>query len=232
MYTQISHQFASNIPGLLLWEKDMRLNFTAANKEAAMAFGHSGDVDKMLGTSDYDFPCRLSEFADVFRANDQYVMQERKTVRFLEIQPFADDEWKVLVVVKSPTFDKDGHVTGTIGYATDVSGIYTNVPKMVAMIQHPQKKDMEQRTYVIKSAYNKISKQQNECIFYLVRGKTTREISERLKLSPKTVEHYIDAIKMKFKCSNKYELIVKLIELGFLHFIPDSILRQQLSLMF
>ena len=42
---------------------------------------------------------------------------------------------------------------------------------------------------------------------YLCRGLTTKQIARRLKLSPRTVETYIDRVKIKYNCHNKAELL-------------------------
>lgn len=45
----------------------------------------------------------------------------------------------------------------------------------------------------------------------LVAGLSAREIADRLGLSPRTTEHYIENIKGKIGCSKKSELIDKLL---------------------
>ncbi len=43
----------------------------------------------------------MSEFAEVFRANDQKVLQFKTPLSFLEVQPCADGRWRVFLVEKS-----------------------------------------------------------------------------------------------------------------------------------
>lgn len=66
----------------------------------------------------------------------------------------------------------------------------------------------------------KLSKRQSECLYYLLRGKSAVAIAKILKLSPKTVEYYIDEIKNKMRCRNKAELIEKAIDNGYIEFNP------------
>lgn len=45
------------------------------------------------------------------------------------------------------------------------------------------------------------------CLVHLVRGRTAKEIAQLLNLSPRTIEHYINVIKVRFGVQNKSELI-------------------------
>jgi LuxR family quorum-sensing system transcriptional regulator SolR len=52
-----------------------------------------------------------------------------------------------------------------------------------------------------------------DCIKYLLMGKTMREISEKLFISPRTVETHLENIKNKLGCNKKSEAISKLLEI-------------------
>lgn len=54
-----------------------------------------------------------------------------------------------------------------------------------------------------------LSKRQNEILRLVIFGKTIKEISKILDLSPRTVEHYFETIKTKFNVYSKSELIAK-----------------------
>ncbi len=58
-----------------------------------------------------------------------------------------------------------------------------------------------------------LSNRQIECCSLLLSGKTSKEIAKLLGLSTRTVEYYLSNIKTKLQCSNKAELIAKLIHL-------------------
>src|SRR5207253_1891119 len=61
-----------------------------------------------------------------------------------------------------------------------------------------------------------LSKQQEKCLYYLVRGMTMKQIAKILELSPKTVEHYLDAVKIKLNCRTRSELVEHAINVGIL----------------
>lgn len=53
----------------------------------------------------------------------------------------------------------------------------------------------------------KFSTQEKKCISFLLTGMTCKEIAHILKLSTRTVEHYVENLKNRFDCANKSELI-------------------------
>lgn len=54
-----------------------------------------------------------------------------------------------------------------------------------------------------------LSKRQEECLRYLVAGHTTREIAALMQLSVRTVEHYLDTVRIKMKCRSRLALVQK-----------------------
>lgn len=54
-----------------------------------------------------------------------------------------------------------------------------------------------------------LSQREHECLKYFASGKTIKQIAQFLKLSPRTVEHYIENVKNKMGVSTKTELAIK-----------------------
>ncbi len=75
----------------------------------------------------------------------------------------------------------------------------------------------------------KLPTQQSICLFYLVRGKTLKEIAALMGLSIRTVESYIEEIKNKFNCHSKSALIEKAHHLGYLHICLPNLSRDKFS---
>jgi DNA-binding CsgD family transcriptional regulator len=54
-----------------------------------------------------------------------------------------------------------------------------------------------------------LSDRQLDCLYYLVKGMTIKEIAKEMSLSPRTVEHYLEAIKIKLNSHSRVDLFEK-----------------------
>lgn len=59
----------------------------------------------------------------------------------------------------------------------------------------------------------KLTQRQIACLVCLIQGMTYKQIGRKLNLSPKTIEHYIAAIKEKLNCHTRTELIQKSLQI-------------------
>lgn len=224
------NNFLKDMPGILYWEKDASLSFIGSNNTCAKSFGF-GHVDKILGSNDYEIPCGISEYAEVFRKNDRLVMEGNKAVKFFEILHCADG-WKVMIITKAPLFDDQKNIIGTRGYSIDVTYPFANLGYLLLKNQPSFRKNKSMQASYFVGANDKLqlTNRQSECLFLLLRGKTIKEAAKFLKLSPRTIEDFVDQLKAKFNCQTKSELIAAAIEHGFLNVIPPQFLNQQLSI--
>lgn len=51
------------------------------------------------------------------------------------------------------------------------------------------------------------TKREAECMVLLLKGKTVGRIANMLKLSPRTIEYYMQNMKTKLGCRTKFELV-------------------------
>lgn len=212
-----------DIPELYIWIKDENLNFIYVNQKFAETVGFQS-AKAALGKNDYDLSSSFSEFAEVFRANDYMVIDTQKTYDFLEVQKSAKSkELMVFYVTKSPYRYKNGKC-GVIGYAKDVSKIFTILNDFFIT-----KKTIDRdKKYINKI---KLTKREAECLSLILRGKTAKEIGNLLNISGRTIEHYFSSLKEKFNCSTKSMLIETALTYGYFSLIPMSILKKPNSIL-
>ena len=67
------------------------------------------------------------------------------------------------------------------------------------------------RFYLQQEEYQntKLSQREVDCIFYLIQNKTAIETAELMNISRRTVESYIENIKIKLACESKAAIIKK-----------------------
>jgi DNA-binding NarL/FixJ family response regulator len=59
-----------------------------------------------------------------------------------------------------------------------------------------------------------LSTQQSTCLQYFALGFTHKQIGELLEISQKTVEHYLEAVKLKLGCKARSALVMHAVERG------------------
>lgn len=213
--------------------KDLDSKFIYANKEYGSIIGLENHED-VIGRTDYDMPCDTINFANMFVKQDQQVIQSLNKMKILDIHPFSGGQWKVFIFTKTP-YIKNNICIGTIFQGTDITN--TSSIELGALLSRYAIEGIEnnligQNSYMLNGNYNsiKLSERQSEVLFYLLRGKTAKQIGLYLNLSVRTIHEYMDQLRYQFNAQNKLELIDVAISLGFLNTIPERILRTQLSL--
>lgn len=212
------------LPGYVLW-KDMNSVFLKANMNTACLFGFKRP-DELVGITDYDVRHKTPNHADSFVKEDQKVQCSHTTISALYISSFANDHITILLMNKSLFFDENAKPLGIA-----CQGIELNrcMLKDMPLLLDEYSNNGSQRdlaAYYLNGTYGdtKLSDRQAQCLFYVLRGKTSKSIAKILQLSPRTVESYLDDIKIKMGCLRKDELIEKSIDLGFLEIIPPGII--------
>lgn len=124
--------------------------------------------------------------------------------------------------LRSPVLDSKGNIVGTIGnslYRSEIQKISKLLmPKStLALVRgfnfFSQKK---QNRYAIRSTKTNgdvlVSHREMQCAYHLFMGRTVKEISNILSLSPRTVEIYVNNLKLKLNFRKRSELIEILLE--------------------
>ncbi|MBA4696554.1 MAG: helix-turn-helix transcriptional regulator [Legionella sp.] len=213
--------------------KDLDSVFMHANQDYVniIGLGHKEDI---VGRTDFDMPCDTINAATMFREQDARVMQSLHKMRILDIHPFAGRVWKAYIFTKTPLMNGDECV-GTIFHGTDITNAASlEIGSLLARtkIEGIENNLVGQHSYMLSHHFNdiKLTDRQAEVLFYLLRGKTAKQIGQYLNVSSRTIHEHMDQLKFKLNAQNKHELIDMAIAYGFLNIVPDSIFRTQLSI--
>ena len=209
MDPNILDQIMSNIG----W-KDTQLRHLGCNANLAHALklNHPEDI---VGLKDSDFPIHTEQDYLFHFQNDQLALLG-KTIKIVHLYKES-----AYLITKKPLNDTNNSIIGVIYHCQELEN-----PNFFLQLHRTDKKHYSATSsishYKIQSEHNPFhfSKREKECIFYMLRGKTTKQISELLNLSKRTVDYYIENIKNKTGCRTKSELLITAIESGYMDIIP------------
>lgn len=223
---QILDQILDQIP-CPMWCKDAKLNYVFANKRMYQ-LTKLKSID-IINRNDYELPWDI--YAESYRDADKIVITSGKPLAILHPVKLGNNDEITIISRKNLIKDNSGNISGVLGLITvvankkiiDSSKILNHVD--TELIGH------DINYYFFECDINKfnLTSREKECLFFLIRGKTTKEVSNILAISPRTVETHIEHIKIKFNCSKKSDLISKAIENGYFHIIPDTIPLEKLG---
>jgi DNA-binding CsgD family transcriptional regulator len=164
--------------------------FVAQHINLASSRDIRGRTDKEFGWSD--------QRVAFLRKHDLSVIN-KQTFNCLLEDPFtnAKGQKMQLLSYKAPLYKGD-KLIGITGISIDVQSLnLDNKNPTKALINHLNEK---------------FSNRESQVLYYLIRGRTALEIGKILKISKRTVEHYLNNIKNDLGVSTRSELIEKIID--------------------
>lgn len=135
-------------------------------------------------------------------------------------------EWKTLLGHKKLIIC-DNEIIGTIANFIDITN--NGLIDVGRLLFNKEKKlQRKKMTFLIQNRhdYHGLTKKEQECLFFLIRGCSYAEISKRLHIAITTIQTHIEHIKHKLQVGNKSQVIEKALALGFLSVIPETLLTK------
>jgi len=221
-------------PGIVvIMDTDSRLLYS--NTLTAKLFGYDS-VESMLGIGPHDMKCPAVENADEFLGQDRFVRNKNKIINMFDIHTYADGSVKLLLTKKSPLLE-DNVIVGSTCYCTEISSTSLKKIAMQLIAQDKQYQDQtNKKTSAITQTYKigltedeKLTNRETDVVFYMLRGKNSREIADIMFISPRTVEFHIDNIKSKLACNKRSQILEYAIANGYLNYIPEKLLGDEIT---
>lgn len=195
--------------GLYIWAKDKNYRYIYCNENYAMAAGLDSP-EKIIGKSDDQLPWR--KFADFFRAGDYGVLQGNARINAPEESDTINNV-KDILVTENQLLGRDNKCIGITGSFVDITG-----KQLIKKTGYYN--SLEKRYYLGDDLGNTYLTFREISVFKrLLLGYTAQQIGVALKLSPKTIESYIDNIRFKFQAKTKGEIIATAIQFGLTHIL-------------
>lgn len=167
-----------------------------------------------VGLTDYDYGCLIEEAAS-------YCQEDRKVIttgisRHYSSQITIHNRRIILSTFKLPLKNHNGKIIGVLGFSHHLNEFqiektfHTLAKAKVSTktIKHLTTQQNNQTTNFGLSA------QQIECLYWLVKGLTTKQTAKIMELSPRTVETYLNIVKIKLNCSSRRDLIEKALSIN------------------
>lgn len=195
---------------LYIWAKDKNYRYLYCNENYARAAGLDSP-NQIVGKSDDQMPWR--HLADFFKAGDYGVLEGNTRVNAVEVTDTIN-KVKDILVTESQLSLNNGKCVGVVGSFVDITG------------KHLVKKTgfydaFNHRYYLGAEDFENTYLTEREILIFkrILLGDTAQQAATILKISPKTVEGYIDNIKNKLQAKSRGEIIATAIQFGLTHIL-------------
>lgn len=216
-----------DLPCQVYW-KDKKGIMRDANNYTALTIGGPKDTD-FIGANDFDL--LLPEMAAIVASHDREVREKNRPLTCIERVNFlAERNFRDYVVLsfKQPLYNQRGNTMGVMGFSfiinqdAPASGFHDGFSFLA---NHPIISNVHHAQQLLhRTDKHCLTQRQKDCLYYLTQGKTAKQIGNILAISHRTVQHHLDAVKVKYACSSRSELIEKSLEMDF---IQSRILNQK-----
>lgn len=177
------------------------LTLARVNKNSATSYGMQ-QPEELVGKTVYDFFEKESaEY--LVRYEMETVIKNKIMMREYDLTRL-DGSVHHFLGLRAPWYDNNDQIIGVMGYAVSI-GKHSLPDALTSFMKQGLIENPGTYSNYIHSAH--LSKREMECLKLAVRGKTMREIGLFLGLSVRTIEAYMENIKLKFNVATKSELI-------------------------
>lgn len=201
--------------------KDLNSCYIAANDAVAKFVGLKKGND-LLGKWDRELPCKAAKNAPSFIKNDKNALSYCKNMHFISFDQYQNEDWHLLYSTRSPVIEENGEIKGITLRSIDITSFsLLNAGILLSGILSEKIMQRKSFSFVMQPNYEQISlsRQESLCLFYFLHGYAIKKIAIILKLSPSTIETYLERVKNKLDCQNRSQLIEKIDSLNLANII-------------
>ena len=200
---------------LYIWAKDKSYRYLYCNERYAEAAGLDSP-QQIIGKSDDQLPWR--KLADYFKAGDYGVLQGNVRVNAPEMSDTLNNITDILVS-ENQLLNREDKCVGIVGSFVDITG--------KQLVKKTGYFNAKFDRFCLGEDFNNICLSSREIDVFkrLLLGYSSRQTGELLKISTKTVESYIDTIKLKLQSKSKGEIIATAIQFGLTHILNQTPIR-------
>lgn len=207
--------------------KNTQSIYTAISTYYAVGLGCQSS-DEMIGRTDHESHSPIAELADTLVAEDKMIVDSQCKSTFIKSLQFKRTEKpKIYLLEKTPLLNQDHEITGIAGMGVEIPDSHPAF-RMLLLWNHTLYNDKPtQFSFEIGAftgSHMKLTEREDQCLFFTLRGKTSKEIAKILNISYKTAERHIENLKNKTQTKTKSQLIEKCLSEGLGSVLPKSLL--------
>jgi len=180
--------------------------------------------NQIIGKNDFDIYDKSHwKLIELYHRHNELAYKEST---WYGIEPgYLNGKPIIVEIVKKTVLDRYNNVVGNFYYIVKIfnQSCYQAILELLEFATPPNGNHNLCFEYYQKDSEFNLTTREKECLFYTLRGKTSKAVARALDISQKTVEFHIANLKNKFCCFSKTELIFKAIEMGYLEKITPSI---------
>ncbi len=179
------------------------------NEVGASICGFSSP-DQAIGKTIFDVS--IGHSAKNLLDNCASVLQQESVKIFDEYNMRFDGKSLQFLSIKFPCYDAEYQLQGTFGISIvlgehSLADAITQLSALGLLSQNTS----QNQTIKLNLGNVLLTSRETECLEYTVKGFTAKQIAKKLHISYRTVEDYINQVKIKLDVSTKQEMIQKLL---------------------
>lgn len=146
-------------------------------------------------------------------ANCESVLKQESVKIFDEFNMRHDGRFLQFLSIKFPCYDCKYQLKGLLGISIVLGEhpLANAITKLTDMGILPKTTNPQTQVIVLNLGNVVLTSREQECLEYTIKGFTAKEIAKKLQISPRTVEEYINQIKLKLDVSTKQQMIQKVL---------------------
>jgi DNA-binding CsgD family transcriptional regulator len=214
-------------------DKDVRFQKTTDYLVSTHGFKSSNQVE---GATMFDIKCDIVRSAPELERQWHKTIRTEKMVQILDLHRFASGQAHLLLTSKFPTYTDDYILEGAGAICHEITDPTANTTLCNLLLSGTQKYlDGGVNISIsceIVDCYEELNltAKESECLYFIVRGRSSKMIGELLHRSPRTVETHIINMKEKLSCTSRADLVDTAFAYGVLNQIPRSLVTKILPI--
>jgi len=206
VYCVSSYRDLNFIPHLQPWSsffivKNIQSQAITLSSSFSEYAGYNNPID-YLGKTDYALKCRGYELAELFMKHDREIISRNENRTFLYISYESNHELSIYYMTKESI---NSHMICNAKILSHQELGKSLFEQLKSIPSHHLKKI--NTFYEVVNSYENLSPRETETYYLLLQRKSSNDIAAQLSLSPRTIQHYIENIKLKMNCTSTQELI-------------------------